>query len=519
MAALDHDFYDELVAADGQPRPHARTLVEALEALGPEALTQAGRRRDAIFMQQGITFDAGGPGRRRRASDRPFPLDLVPRIIPADEWTTIKRGLAQRIRALNHFVDDVYHAREIIHDGKVPWQLVVSRPAFARAAHGIRPPGGVYCHVSGCDLVRDADGAWKVLEDNVRTPSRHLLRAREPARDDAPAARRCSSTTACGPSTTTRRCCEPRWRRSRRPAGRRRRPSSSGRRARTTAPTSSTRSWRARWASSSSRRPTSWSATRSATSAPPAACSACTRSTGGSTTTSWTRSSSGRTPCSACPGLMRAYRAGSVAIVNAVGTGVADDKAIYHYVPEMIRYYLGEEPIVENVPTYLMSDREQREWVLERLDQVVVKPTSESGGKGVFIGPTRDRARSSRRRRRRSSACRSAGSRRTSCSSRPCRPPGPDGALAAAPRRSAPVRGLRRRHPDRPGRAHARRAARGLDDRQLQPGRRVQGHLGARGGRRRARTRRAPLSTWSPPRMPGLPLGGAWSSQQQQQQQ
>ena len=94
------------------------------------------------------------------------------------------------------------------------------------------------------------------------------------------------------------------------------------------------------------------------------------------------------------PGLMRAYRAGSVAIVNAVGTGVADDKAIYHYVPEMIRYYLGEEPIVENVPTYLMSDREQREWVLERLDQVVVKPTSESGGKGVFIGPTRDRARS-----------------------------------------------------------------------------------------------------------------------------
>ena len=88
------------------------------------------------------------------------------------------------------------------------------------------------------------------------------------------------------------------------------------------------------------------------------------------------------------PGLMRAYRAGSVAIVNAVGTGVADDKAIYHYVPEMIRYYLSEEPILENVPTYLMSDREQREWILERLDQVVVKPTTESGGKGVFIGPT-----------------------------------------------------------------------------------------------------------------------------------
>ena len=122
-------------------------------------------------MQQGITFDAGGPDVDGPVRDRPFPLDLVPRIIPAAEWTQIKRGLAQRIRALNHFVDDVYHAREIIHDGMVPWELIVSRPAFARAAHGIRPPGGVYCHVSGCDLVRDADGTWKVLEDNVRTPS------------------------------------------------------------------------------------------------------------------------------------------------------------------------------------------------------------------------------------------------------------------------------------------------------------------------------------------------------------
>ena len=122
-------------------------------------------------MQQGITFDAGGPDVDGPVRDRPFPLDLVPRIIPAGEWTVIKRGLAQRIRALDRFVDDVYHGREIVHDGVVPWELIVSRSAFARAAHGIRPPGGVYCHVSGCDLVRDADGTWKVLEDNVRTPS------------------------------------------------------------------------------------------------------------------------------------------------------------------------------------------------------------------------------------------------------------------------------------------------------------------------------------------------------------
>ena len=122
-------------------------------------------------MQQGITFDAAGPDAEGPIRDRPFPLDLVPRLIPAAEWTAIKRGLAQRIRALNQFIDDVYHGREIVHEGLVPWELIVSRSGFARAAHGIRPPGGVYCHVSGCDLVRDRDGSWKVLEDNVRTPS------------------------------------------------------------------------------------------------------------------------------------------------------------------------------------------------------------------------------------------------------------------------------------------------------------------------------------------------------------
>src|ERR1700754_5172479 len=160
-----------MLEADASPRPHAQTLVEALTALGPDQLAQAGRRRDAIFMQQGITFDAAGPDADGPIRDRPFPLDLVPRIIPAAEWREIKRGLAQRIRALNAFVDDVYHAREIVHEGIVPWELIVSRSGFARAAHGIRPPGGVYCHVSGCDLVRDADGTWKVLEDNERTPS------------------------------------------------------------------------------------------------------------------------------------------------------------------------------------------------------------------------------------------------------------------------------------------------------------------------------------------------------------
>ncbi|MGI9099046.1 MAG: circularly permuted type 2 ATP-grasp protein, partial [Solirubrobacteraceae bacterium] len=162
-------FFDELFDVDGTPRPHAAALAAGLQALGPERLAAAGRHRDAIFVQQGITFDTTGED--GPTLERPFPLDLVPRILPASEWTHIKRGLAQRIRALNRFVDDVYHAREIVRAQIVPWRLVVSRSHFARAAHGIRPPGGVYCHVAGCDLVRDVDGSWKVLEDNVRTPS------------------------------------------------------------------------------------------------------------------------------------------------------------------------------------------------------------------------------------------------------------------------------------------------------------------------------------------------------------
>ena len=258
--------------------------------------------RDSIFMQQGITFDAGGPdelGPAHPVRDRPFPLDLVPRIIPGEEWRSIKRGLAQRIRALNAFVDDVYHAREIVHEGIVPWELIVSRSAFARAAHGIRPPGGVYCHVSGCDLVRDGDGSWKVLEDNVRTPSviSYVLENR----------------------------------------------------------------------------------------------------------VAMTR---------LVPGLFGSYRVHPVDHYPAL--------LVYPYVPQMIRFYLSEEPILENVRTYLMADPEQRRAALERLDELVVKPVDESGGKGGSSA-RRPTTRRSPGGRRRSSAAPSAGSRRSSSSSPPAR--------------------------------------------------------------------------------------------------
>jgi uncharacterized circularly permuted ATP-grasp superfamily protein len=374
---------DELLEEDGVARPHAASLIAALQRLGPEALRAAGRRRDTIFMQQGITFEVAGSDGERR--DRSWPLDLVPRVLTAAEWTTIKRGLAQRIRALNAFVDDVYHAHEIVRAGIVPWSLVVSRPSFARPVHGVRAPGGVYCHVSGCDLVRGGDGRWRVLEDNVRTPSgiSYVLENR-------------LAMTRLMPELFT---------------GQRVRPvdhypSLLLDALRAVAPASDGHPNVVVWTPGSlnsayfehaflARQMGVELVEASDLVVRDAVCYM--RTTAGlqRVHTIYRRLDDDfidplefrSDSMLGVPGLVRAYRAGTVAIANAIGTGVADDKAIYHYVPEMIRFYLGEEPILENVPTYLLSDEATRREVLRRLDELVIKPTSESGGKGVFIGP------------------------------------------------------------------------------------------------------------------------------------
>jgi uncharacterized circularly permuted ATP-grasp superfamily protein len=374
---------DELLESDGTPRPHVTALMEALQRLGPEALMEAGRRRDTIFMQQGITFEVYTSDGARR--DRAWPLDLVPRVLTASEWTVIKRGLAQRIRALNAFVDDVYHAHEIVRAGIVPWSLIVSRPCFARPVHGIRAPGGVYTHVCGCDLVRGGEGTWRVLEDNVRTPSgiSYVLENR-------------LAMTRLVPELF---------------AGHRVRPVDNY-------PSLLLEALRA-VAPAVDSQPTVVVWTPGPLNSAYFEHAFLAREMGAELVeasdlvvrdaTVYMRTTAGLQrvhtiyrrldddfidplefrPDSmlGVPGLVRAYRAGTVAIANAIGTGVADDKAIYHYVPEMIRFYLSEEPILENVPTYLLSDERVRKMVLERLHELVVKPTSESGGKGVFIGP------------------------------------------------------------------------------------------------------------------------------------
>jgi uncharacterized circularly permuted ATP-grasp superfamily protein len=375
-------FADELFDAGGRPREESVALAAALAALGPEQLAAAGTRRDAIFLQQGITFELTGEDGPK---ERPFPLDLVPRVIPAGEWRTIKRGLAQRIRALNRFVDDVYHGREIVRAGIVPWRLVVSRSQFARAVHGVRPPGGVYTHVAGCDLVRDGDGTWKVLEDNVRTPSgiSYVLENRVAMTRLVPQLFGAYRVRPVDHYPQLLLAA-----------------------LRSVAPSADTEATVVVWtpgAGNSAYFEHAFLARQMGVELVEASDLVVRDDV------LYMRTTDGLQRVHAVyrrldddyvdplefrpdsllgvPGLVRAYRAGTVAVANAFGTGVADDKAVYHYVPEMIRFYLGEEPILANVTTYLLTDPEQLAHVLGRLGELVIKPTGESGGKGVFIGP------------------------------------------------------------------------------------------------------------------------------------
>jgi uncharacterized circularly permuted ATP-grasp superfamily protein len=376
-------FVDELFAGPGTPREHAQDLIASLDRMGRHALVEVGRQRDRAFTQQGITFQITSADGEPR--DRPFPLDLVPRIIPAAEWDVIERGLVQRIKALNEFLGDVYGRREILREGLVPWELVLGCPNFKRAVHGIRPPGGIWCTVAGCDLVRDGDGTWRVLEDNLRTPSgvSYVLENR-------------LAMTRLAPELF---------------AGYRVRPVD-GYPAllrdalHSVAPALGDEAVVVVWTPG----PANSAYFEHAFLA---------RQMGVELVEAgdlvvrdevcYMRTTDGLTRVDAIyrrldddfidplefrpdsllgvPGLTRAIRSGSVALANAIGTGVADDKAVYRYVPEMIRYYLGEEPLLGNVRTYLLRNPDELEHAIERIDSLVFKPTRESGGKGVFIGP------------------------------------------------------------------------------------------------------------------------------------
>jgi uncharacterized circularly permuted ATP-grasp superfamily protein len=388
MGVLDayatEGFFDEVFTHDGSVRPHYQALVKRFAELTPDELARRVRLRDESFRTQGITFTVYGED---DGLERTFPMDLLPRVIPAEEWELVEAGLVQRVTALNRFLDDLYVGeRAIIHDGVVPNWLITSSTGFRREAFGVPVPAGGRCLVAGIDLVRDGDGTYRVLEDNLRNPSgiSYVLENRASMTRILPNAFGDLSVRSVG-----------HYGGSLLDALRHVAPPAAGDDPTVVVLTPGVFNsayfehvFLARQMGVELVEGRDLVVDEHVVSM---------RTTRGlqrvdviyrridddflDPVVFRTDSALG------VPGLMAAARGGNVTIANAVGNGVADDKAVYAYVPEMIRYYLGDEPILPNVDTYLLWDADQRAMVLDRLDQVVVKPVAESGGYGMCIGP------------------------------------------------------------------------------------------------------------------------------------
>jgi uncharacterized circularly permuted ATP-grasp superfamily protein len=385
-AGLFRDYastgYDELFAASGEPRSHYAALHSSLAALGPDDLETRSRLADRVMKTQGITFTVYGRG---RGVERIMPFDPVPRLVPADEWAKIERGLEQRVRALNLFVHDVYHARRILRDRVVPPELVLSASGYRPEVVGLRVPRDIYIHVSGIDLIRDPDGRYLVLEDNARTPSgvSYVLKNRQVMRQAFPflfdgynvqpvdgyaadllAALRHIAPPGCDNPTVvvlTPGVYNAAYFEHTFLARQMGVQLVEGRDLVLDDGTLSMRTTRG-----------------------PARVDVIYRRVDDDYLDPLTFRRDSRL---GVPGLVGAYRAGRLGLANAIGTGVADDKAVYSYVPDIIRYYLNEDPILDNVETFRPTVPSQRRHILANLDKLVVKAVDGSGGYGMLIGP------------------------------------------------------------------------------------------------------------------------------------
>lgn len=373
---------DELLSPDGSPRPAARELWALLDALGPDELRARQRATEADILTMGITFTVYSDGMN---IDRAWPFDVIPRIIAADEWARVERGLAQRLVAINRFIDDVYNEQQIVADGVFPAELLEESANFRPECRGVTPRFGVWAHISGSDLVRDDDGTFYVLEDNLRVPSgvSYVLENR-------------AVTKRAFPEIFARQDIRP-----------------------VDTYTDELNRLLASLAPEGVRDPTIAVLTPGIFNSAYFEHSFLAQRMGaelvegadlvvGDDDCVYMHTIEGRErvhvvyrriddlfldpevfrPDSmlGVPGLMRAWKAGNVAIANAPGAGVADDKCVYAWVPDIIRYYLGEEPAIANVPTYRCMYDDERNHVLEHLDELVVKPANESGGYGIVIG-------------------------------------------------------------------------------------------------------------------------------------
>lgn len=384
--ALD-GFYDEMFAREGVPRPHYKSLQTTLDSLDATDFRQRAHMAEMSMLNQGVTFTVYGDD---QGLEKTMPVDLVPRIITHDEWVRIERGLTQRLRALNLFLHDVYHDQKILNDGIVPRELIVNAKHFRREFLGAPVPKDVYVHICGTDLVRDDKGDYYVLEDNLRSPSgvSYVLQNRMLMTRIFPGLFRENRVLAvdhyCSQLLTNLRYVSPRQ----------------------------------------SDDPTVVLLTPGEFNSAYFEHAFLAQQMGIDLVQGrdlyvennlvWMKTTRGpqrvdviyrridddfldpltfRSDSSlGVSGLINAYRAGNVALANAVGTGIADDKVIYAYVPAMIKYYLGEEALLPNVPTYLSADDSQRTFILENLDKLVVKSANEAGGYGMLMGPQSTKA-------------------------------------------------------------------------------------------------------------------------------
>ncbi|MBD7979738.1 circularly permuted type 2 ATP-grasp protein [Oerskovia merdavium] len=396
MADLFDDYprsraWDEMLDEDGGLRPRFERVHTTMTRLTAAEVSSRAEALARSYLAQGVTFDVAG-------EERPFPLDVVPRVIEADEWDRISAGVAQRVRALEAFLADVYGPQRCVTDGVVPQRLILSSADFHRAAYGIEPPNGVRAHVSGIDLIRDEAGDFRVLEDNVRVPSgvSYVISNRQAMVQTFP---------ELFSSLRIRRVIDyPR------------------------------RLLAALLAAAPDGvpDPTVVVLTPGVFNSAYYEHSLLARLMGVELVEGrdlfcaggrvYMRTTKGRRRVDVIyrrvddafldpvqfradsilgvPGLLGCARLGTVTLANAVGNGVADDKLVYTYVPDLIRYYLSEEPLLPNVDTWRLQEPEALAEVLDRLDELVVKPVDGSGGKGILVGPAASRAELDAMRRR-----------------------------------------------------------------------------------------------------------------------
>jgi uncharacterized circularly permuted ATP-grasp superfamily protein len=374
--------YDEVIGPDGRPRPEVAQVAASLERLGAQTFHERQRLADGAFLKSGVTFSVYS---ERKGVERIFPFDLIPRVVSAADWERIERGMIQRVVTLNAFLTDVYGEQRILEAGVVPREIVLGASGYRPEMRGFRPPGGVYVHIAGVDLIRQPDGAFVVLEDNARCPSgvsyvlenramlkrvlpRVFQRSRVRGVDGYPS-RLATALAELAPAGTN----DPRIVLL------------------TPGPFNSAyfeHGFLARRMGIDLVHPNDLFVRDDTvyvkTTAGPERVDVVYRRIDDEFI-----DPEAFRPDSllGVPGLVRAYRAGKVTLANALGNGVCDDKAVYPYVPDMIRFYLSEEPIIGQVETLICARPDDCKQVLADLGRYVVKAVDASGGYGMLVGP------------------------------------------------------------------------------------------------------------------------------------